>query len=119
MQTLKENFGQLDALVNCAGIAFAYRLYNANKLVMSDLENYRKTLDASFVAFCIFLMTVARFQVNVLGTINVIRHAVHLMMEKKIEDSERGVIINTASVAAFDGQIGQVRANKRRRAAKC
>jgi NAD(P)-dependent dehydrogenase (short-subunit alcohol dehydrogenase family) len=45
----------------------------------------------------------------VLGTINVIRHSVDLMMDKKIEaNEERGVIINTASVAAFDGQIGQV-----------
>lgn len=50
------------------------------------------------------------FQVNVIGTINVIRHGVHLMMDNKLEstDQTRGVIINTASVAAFDGQIGQV-----------
>lgn len=39
-----------------------------------------------------------------------IRHSVNLMMDKNLEDGqERGVIINTASVAAFDGQIGQVR----------
>lgn len=44
-----------------------------------------------------------------LGTLNVIRHSVDFMMEKKLEaNQERGVIVNTASVAAFDGQIGQV-----------
>lgn len=92
MQDIKSNFGQLDAVVNCAGIAFAYRMYNSNKRQMADMDRYRKTME-----------------VNVLGTINVIRHSIELMMDKKLEaNQERGVVINTASVAAFDGQIGQV-----------
>ena len=46
---------------------------------------------------------------NVLGTFNVIRHGVALMAEhEKDEFGQRGVIISTASVAAFDGQTGQV-----------
>ena len=48
------------------------------------------------------------FKVNVFGTFNTIRLAVHLMYKNKPdEDNQKGVIINTASVAAFDGQIGQ------------
>lgn len=48
------------------------------------------------------------FQVNTVGTFNVIRLSVGLIGENEPnEDGERGVIINTASVAAFDGQVGQ------------
>jgi 3-hydroxyacyl-CoA dehydrogenase/3-hydroxy-2-methylbutyryl-CoA dehydrogenase len=48
------------------------------------------------------------FQVNSVGTFNVIRLSVGLIGENEPnEDGERGVIINTASVAAFDGQVGQ------------
>ncbi|KAI6216184.1 Oxidoreductase, short chain dehydrogenase/reductase family protein [Aphelenchoides fujianensis] len=91
MQKIKSEFGQLNAVLNCAGIAYAFRLYNSNKKAMSDLELYRKTLN-----------------VNVIGTVNVIRHSVNLMMEQSLAaGEERGVIVNTASVAAFDGQIGQ------------
>lgn len=49
------------------------------------------------------------FKVNVIGTLNVIRFACQLMAEnEKDEAGQRGVIINTSSIAAFDGQIGQV-----------
>jgi len=91
LNDVKTNFGQLDAVVNCAGIAYAFRLYNSNKRAMADMDRFKRTLE-----------------VNVIGTVNVIRHSAHLMMDKSIEkDQERGVIINTASIAAFDGQIGQ------------
>jgi NAD(P)-dependent dehydrogenase (short-subunit alcohol dehydrogenase family) len=46
-------------------------------------------------------------QVNLIGTFNVIRLAAYRMSQAEEEDGERGVIVNTASVAAFDGQIGQ------------
>ena len=47
-------------------------------------------------------------QINLVGTFNVIRLAAAAMAEQKpLDDGERGVIVNTASVAAFDGQIGQ------------
>lgn len=50
------------------------------------------------------------FKVNVIGTINIIRHTTRLLIEnEKDEENQRGVIINTASVAAYDGQIGQVK----------
>ena len=56
----------------------------------------------------IFFFLVIIFQVNSVGTFNVIRLSVGLIGENEPnEDGERGVIINTASVAAFDGQVGQ------------
>lgn len=55
-----------------------------------------------------FFSIVIIFQVNSVGTFNVIRLSVGLIGENEPnEDGERGVIINTASVAAFDGQVGQ------------
>uniref|UniRef100_A0AC35UGM8 3-hydroxyacyl-CoA dehydrogenase type-2 n=1 Tax=Rhabditophanes sp. KR3021 TaxID=114890 RepID=A0AC35UGM8_9BILA len=88
----KNKFGKLDAIVNCAGIAYAFKLYNLNKQKMCDFDRVKQTIE-----------------VNLLGSLNVIRHGVVLMGENQRDDqNQRGVIINTASVAAFDGQIGQV-----------
>lgn len=85
----KEAFGQLDGVVNCAGIATAMRV--VGKEGPHDLE-----------AFSLVV------KVNLIGTFNVIRLAAAALMNNAPNDEgERGVIINTASVAAFDGQIGQ------------
>ncbi|TKR77300.1 hypothetical protein L596_018297 [Steinernema carpocapsae] len=91
MGAVKDKFGRLDGLVNCAGIAFAFKLYSLNKKQLAPLDKIQKTLD-----------------VNVVGTFNVMRHAIELMSENEKDDmNQRGVIINTSSVAAFDGQTGQ------------
>ena len=76
-------------LVNCAGIAIGEKTVGKNG--PHRLEAFRKVLD-----------------VNLIGTFNCIR-LVAEEMEKLdgLEDNERGVIINTASVAAFEGQMGQ------------
>lgn len=78
----------LRILVNCAGIG------SANKTVGRDgpfpLADFERTI-----------------RVNLIGTFNVIRLAAQAMALNDPVDSERGVIVNTASVAAFDGQIGQ------------
>uniref|UniRef100_A0A1I7Y2V5 3-hydroxyacyl-CoA dehydrogenase type-2 n=1 Tax=Steinernema glaseri TaxID=37863 RepID=A0A1I7Y2V5_9BILA len=88
---VKSEFGRVDGTVNCAGIAYAFKLYNSKKGKMAELEKIQRTLN-----------------VNVIGTFNVIRYAVQAMGEnKKDEMGQRGVIVNTASVAAFDGQTGQ------------
>ena len=82
-------FGSLHVTINCAGIGNAERVIGKNG-------------PASLAAFTKVI------QVNLIGTFNVIRLAAAAMAENSPEgDGERGVIINTASVAAFDGQIGQ------------
>ena len=85
-----DTFGGLHGAVNCAGIAAALRV--CSKQGPHPLEAFRKVID-----------------VNLTGTFNVIRLAADAMSRLEADATgERGVFINTASVAAFDGQIGQV-----------
>jgi NAD(P)-dependent dehydrogenase (short-subunit alcohol dehydrogenase family) len=85
---LKE-FGGLQVLVNCAGIALAER--TIGKEAPHDLGRFTRVVT-----------------VNLIGTFNMIRLAADAMAKGGPNAAgERGVIINTASVAAFDGQIGQ------------
>jgi NAD(P)-dependent dehydrogenase (short-subunit alcohol dehydrogenase family) len=81
--------GRLAICVNCAGIGVAAR--TARKGVPMDLNDYRRVVE-----------------VNLIGTFNVTRLAAAAMQRNEPVDGERGVIINTASVAAYEGQIGQV-----------
>ena len=84
-----EAFGSLHVLINCAGIGLAERTLGKNG-------------PASLAAFSRVI------QVNLIGTFNSIRLAAAAMSQNEPDaGGERGVIINTASVAAFDGQIGQ------------
>lgn len=83
------DFGTLRAVVNCAGIGAAQKTVHRGE--PHDFSLFRKVID-----------------VNLNGTFNVIRLAASLMMNNEpTSGGERGVIVNTASVAAFDGQIGQ------------
>ncbi len=85
---LKE-FGGVHVLVNCAGIAIAER--TVGKEAPHSLANFERVI-----------------KVNLIGTFNMIRLAAEAMGKASPNASgERGVIVNTASVAAFDGQIGQ------------
>ena len=84
-----DGFGGLNGLCNCAGVA------PGEKVVGRDgphrLDSFARTVG-----------------VNLVGTFNMIRLAAEVMSKSAAnEQGERGVIINTASVAAFDGQIGQ------------
>ncbi|XP_028162173.1 3-hydroxyacyl-CoA dehydrogenase type-2 [Ostrinia furnacalis] len=91
LQTTLDKFGRLDVAVNCAGIATASRIYNFKKNQPFDLKMFQKTIE-----------------VNLIGTFNVIRLSAGLIGKNAADaDGQRGVIINTASIAAFDGQIGQ------------
>ncbi len=89
LETARRRLGGLNVLVNCAGIGPAAR--TVGKKGPHPLEDFVRVL-----------------QVNLVGTFNCIRLAAALMADNApTADGERGVIINTASVAAFDGQIGQ------------
>ncbi|MGH3436547.1 MAG: SDR family NAD(P)-dependent oxidoreductase [Sciscionella sp.] len=80
----------LRVTVNCAGVGWAGRIIG--KQGPHDLELFRKVLE-----------------VNLLGTFNVLRLAAEAIAKTDpLTDDQRGVIINTASIAAFDGQIGQI-----------
>jgi len=86
----QEAFGALHIAVNCAGIGTAGRTVDKQGKPF-DLRLFELTL-----------------RVNLLGTFNVIRLAAARMMKNEPNDEgERGVVVNTASAAAFEGQIGQ------------
>ena len=83
-------FGGVNACINCAGIGTAMKI--AGKAGAMPLDMFRLTIE-----------------VNLVGTFNVSRLAATRMLKNEPNaEGERGVIVNTASVAAFDGQIGQV-----------
>jgi NAD(P)-dependent dehydrogenase (short-subunit alcohol dehydrogenase family) len=85
-----ETYGGIHVVVNCAGIGIAQKV--VGKKGVHDLASFTKVI-----------------QVNLTGTFNVIRLAAEKMIANNPNrEGERGVIINTASVAAFEGQIGQV-----------
>jgi NAD(P)-dependent dehydrogenase (short-subunit alcohol dehydrogenase family) len=89
VQATVERFGALHVLINCAGIGAAEKVLG--KTGPSSLASFSRVIS-----------------VNLIGTFNAIRLAAAAMAENTpSEGGERGVIINTASVAAFDGQIGQ------------
>jgi NAD(P)-dependent dehydrogenase (short-subunit alcohol dehydrogenase family) len=83
-----EAFGGLHIAVNCAGIGWAQRTVDKNG--PHDIGVFE---------------TVVR--VNLIGTFNVLRLAAAQMVSQEPDGEERGVLVNTASIAAFDGQIGQ------------
>lgn len=91
LSTIAKRIAPLRVVVNCAGIVPSSRILNRNGT--HDLGLFAKIV-----------------QVNLLGTFNVLRLAAEVMAtnEPVDEHNQRGVIINTASVAAFEGQIGQV-----------
>jgi 3-hydroxyacyl-CoA dehydrogenase/3-hydroxy-2-methylbutyryl-CoA dehydrogenase len=89
LETARERLGGINVLVNCAGIGTAMKTFG--KAGPAKLEEFTRVIS-----------------VNLIGTFNCIRlAAVHMAQNSPGPDGERGVVINTASVAAFDGQIGQ------------
>jgi NAD(P)-dependent dehydrogenase (short-subunit alcohol dehydrogenase family) len=85
----KSAFGGIHGAVNCAGVAPGERV--VGKTGPHSLANFRRAVE-----------------INLIGTFNVIRLAAHAMSTQAPNASgERGVIVNTSSVASFEGQIGQ------------
>lgn len=84
-----ETFGRIDVAVNCAGIAPGEKIVGREG--PHALESFSRAI-----------------QINLVGTFNMLRLAADAMSKNAPgEGGERGVIVNTASIAAFDGQIGQ------------
>lgn len=87
--SVKETFGKVTAAVNCAGIATPGKVISKGEPM--GLDRFEQVI-----------------RVNLTGTFNVIRMAAAAMQDNEPnEEGERGVIVNTASVSAFEGQIGQ------------
>lgn len=91
LEAAKCSFGRLDVAVNCAGTSVAMRTFNFKKKLAHPLDDFARIM-----------------KINLIGTFNVNRLAAGLMGDNEPNaDGQRGVIVNTASVAAYDGQIGQ------------
>ncbi|MBC8751653.1 MULTISPECIES: SDR family NAD(P)-dependent oxidoreductase [Paraburkholderia] len=89
LAAFRDTFGMLHGLINCAGVAPAEKVLGREG--PHRLESFARTV-----------------QINLIGAFNMVRLAAACMIENMPDaDGERGIIINTASVAAFDGQIGQ------------
>ena len=89
LSTATQHFGALHGLINCAGIVGAQRILGRNG--PHDLADFSRVLS-----------------INVIGSFNMLRLTAQIMANNEPNaEGERGVIINTASVAAYDGQLGQ------------
>ena len=80
--------GELRIAVNCAGVATPGRVIGRGGPL--SLDTFKTVVD-----------------INLVGSFNVLRLAAAAMLDNEPVDGDRGVIVNTASIAAFDGQIGQ------------
>ncbi|MBD2757989.1 SDR family NAD(P)-dependent oxidoreductase [Yimella sp. cx-573] len=83
-----KTMGELRIVVNCAGVATPGRI--VGKRGVHDLDQFRTVIE-----------------INLIGTFNVLRLASAAMVDNEPLDEDRGVVVMTASVAAYDGQIGQ------------
>ncbi|ORM34950.1 SDR family oxidoreductase [Williamsia sp. 1135] len=91
LDTIAESGAPLRVAVNCAGVGWASRILT--KKGPHELDLFKKIIE-----------------INLVGTFNVMRLAANRMQKQDAvdENNQRGIIINTASVAAFEGQIGQI-----------
>ena len=87
---IKGKFGSLRVCINCAGVIVAKRL--VGKKGAMPLDDFNKAIN-----------------INLVGSFNMMRLCAEMMQQQELlNDEERGLIINTASIAAFEGQVGQV-----------
>jgi NAD(P)-dependent dehydrogenase (short-subunit alcohol dehydrogenase family) len=88
LEAAAQRWPRLDVAVNCAGVVTPGRVLQRGAPL--DLERFRSVIE-----------------VNLIGTFNVLRLAAARMAAQEPRDDERGVIVNTASTAAYEAQIGQ------------
>ena len=84
-----ETFGAVNIVINCAGVGIPAKVLG--KEGPMKMDHFNKVV-----------------QINLMGTMNMVRLSAEVMVKNQgNEDGEKGIVINTASIAAFDGQIGQ------------
>ena len=86
----EKKFGLIGAVVNCAGVGYAARIYDHRKNRIHSLEEFKRVIE-----------------VNTIGTFNVARLGAQFIVKNEMIAGQKGVIVMTSSVAAYDGQIGQ------------
>lgn len=90
LEQAEQKFGLINAVVNCAGIGYAARIYDHRKNRIHPLDQFRKVIE-----------------VNTIGTFNVARLAAPHLVKNEMVAGQKGVIIMTSSVASQDAQVGQ------------
>jgi 3-hydroxyacyl-CoA dehydrogenase / 3-hydroxy-2-methylbutyryl-CoA dehydrogenase len=85
-----DKFGRIDVCINCAGIGMPMKMLDKEGRASAGCGKFAKVV-----------------AVNLVGSFNVMAHCVAAMAGNAPENAERGVVINVASGAAFDGQVGQ------------
>lgn len=86
----EQKFGNIGAVINCAGVALATRIYDHRKDKIHPLDAFRRVIE-----------------VNTIGTFNVARLAAPKIIKNEMVAGQKGVIIMTSSVASYDAQVGQ------------
>lgn len=86
----EKKFGLISAVINCAGIGYAARIYDHRKGNIHPLDQFKRVLE-----------------VNTVGTFNVARLAAPHLVKNEMVAGQRGVIVMTSSVASYDAQVGQ------------
>lgn len=90
LELCSQKFGGVNAVISCAGIGYAARIYDHRKNRVHPLEEFRKVIE-----------------INTIGTFNVARLAVPFLAKNEMLAGQKGVIVMTSSVASYDAQIGQ------------
>ncbi|KAG9510579.1 3-hydroxyacyl-CoA dehydrogenase type-2, partial [Fragariocoptes setiger] len=92
LESSENRFGKIDAVVNCAGIAVAAKIYDSKREKIHSLEDFKRVLE-----------------VNTVGTFNVCRLAAPILAKNEMQaNGQRGCMILTSSTASIEAQVGQI-----------
>lgn len=91
LEKTEKTFGGINAVVNCAGVAYGQRVYDHRKGKIHPMDAFKKVIE-----------------VNTVGSFNVSRLSAPHLAKNELVSGQKGVIVMTSSVASYDAQIGQI-----------